>query len=429
SEYLNAVLQLESVACKDWLTNKVDRCVTGRVATQQTCGAIQLPLNNVSVMALDFLSNKGVATGIGHAPSASLVNAAAGSQLAIAEALTNIVWAPLSNGLKGISLSANWMWPAKNKGEDARLYQAVASVSSFSLALGINVPTGKDSLSMTQKYPNGDVVYSPGTVIISAVAEVEDITKTVSPALQNVAGSKILYVDFSKHARALGGSSFAQVINQLGNQVPGVTDPKYFAQSFEAIQQLIKKGLILAGHDISAGGMITALLEMCFPTSNVGLNVDVSSLGNDPINILFSENPGVLIQVSNDGKAEEELAKLGVTYTTLGTVTAERLLSVKTQTDSHQLDIDALRDTWFKTSFLMDQLQRPVAHAEQRKNNYAKQELAYQIQPRFDGQLSTYHIDPKRRKPTGVKAAIIREKGVNGDREMAYSLYLAGFDV
>lgn len=429
SEYLNAVLQLESVACKDWLTNKVDRCVTGRVATQQTCGVIQLPLNNVSVMALDFLSNKGVATGIGHAPSASLVNAAAGSQLAIAEALTNIVWTPLSRGLKGVSLSANWMWPAKNKGEDARLYQAVASVSSFSLALGINVPTGKDSLSMTQKYPNGDVVYSPGTVIISAVAEVEDIRKTVSPALQNIEGSKILYIDFSKTALVLGGSSFAQVINQLGNQVPGVSDPKYFAQSFEAIQQLIKQKLILAGHDISAGGMITALLEMCFPTPDVGLDINIKALGNDPINILFSENPGVLIQVSNDGKAEEELAKHGIAYAILGTLTTQRFLSLQTQIDSHQLDIDALRDTWFKTSFLMDQMQRPKAHAEQRKKNYANQELVYKIQPRFDGKFSSYNIDPKRRKPSGIKAAIIREKGVNGDREMAYSLYLAGFDV
>ncbi|MBX2911870.1 MAG: phosphoribosylformylglycinamidine synthase [Cyclobacteriaceae bacterium] len=428
-EYLHAVLQLESVACKDWLTNKVDRCVTGKVATQQTCGAIQLPLNNVSVMALDFLGNKGVATGIGHAPSASLVNAAAGSQLASAEALTNIVWAPLSYGLKGVSLSANWMWPAKNKGEDARLYQAVASVSNFSLALGINVPTGKDSLSMAQKYPNGEVVYSPGTVIISAVAEVEDIRKTVSPALQNIEGSKILYIDFSKTALVLGGSSFAQVINQLGNQVPGVSDPKYFAQSFEAIQQLIKQKLILAGHDISAGGMITALLEMCFPTPNVGLDINIKALGNDPINILFSENPGVLIQVSNDGKAEEELTKHGVAYAILGTPTTQRFLSLQTQIDSHQLDIDALRDTWFKTSFLMDQLQRPKAHAEQRKNNYAKQELVYKIQPRFDGKFSSYNIDPKRRKPSGIKAAIIREKGVNGDREMAYALYLAGFDV
>lgn len=427
--YLNDVLQLESVACKDWLINKVDRCVTGRVATQQTCGSIQLPLNNVSVMALDFLTNKGVATGIGHAPAASMVDAAAGSQLAIAEALTNIVWAPLTNGLKGVSLSANWMWPAKNNGEDARLYQAVSSVSEFSIALGINVPTGKDSLSMTQKYPDGDVVYSPGTVIISAVAEVEDIRKTISPNLVKVTGSKILLIDFSKSPLALGGSSFAQVINQLGTAVPSVADPQYFAKAFEAVQQLIKQNLVLAGHDISAGGLITALLEMCFPTPGVGLTVNSTLLGNDFIKVLFSENPGVVLQVENDGKAEALLAQQQISFVAIGAVTNERVVAIQTDTASHQLKIDELRETWYKTSFLMDQIQRPLKHAEQRKKNYPQQELTYQFQPRFNGTFSAYAIDPKRRKPTGIKAAIIREKGVNGDREMAYALYLAGFDV
>src|SRR5690606_25148038 len=148
----------EAVACKDWLTNKVDRSVTGRVATQPTCGPIQLPLNNVGVMALDYLNHKGIANAIGHAPAAALIDPAAGSALSIAEALTNIVWAPLTHGLKGVSLSANWMWPSKNPGEDARLYNAVEAVSNFAVALRINIPTGKDSLSMTQKYPDGDVV-------------------------------------------------------------------------------------------------------------------------------------------------------------------------------------------------------------------------------------------------------------------------------
>ncbi len=298
-EYLSNVLQLEGVACKDWLVNKVDRSVTGRVATQQSCGAIQLPLNNVSVMALDFLSNKGVATSIGHAPGAALIDAGAASKLAIAEALTNIVWAPLTHGLKGISLSANWMWPAKNPGENARLYQAVEAVSDFACQLGINIPTGKDSLSMTQKYPNGEVVYSPGTVIISAVGEVEDIRKTVSPDLKSIPGSKLIYIDFSGDSFSLGGSSFAQTTNQLGSNTPGVKDAAYFMKAFEAIQRLIKDDLLLAGHDISAGGMITAMLEMCFPTPGVGLRADLSQLGSDAVAVLFSENPGVLIQVSD----------------------------------------------------------------------------------------------------------------------------------
>ncbi len=427
TEYLELVLQLEAVACKDWLTNKVDRSVTGKVATQQTCGPIQLPLNNVSVMALDFLSNKGVATGIGHAPAAALVDPVAGSHLAIAEALTNLVWAPLTYGLKGVSLSANWMWPAKNEGENARLYHAVEAVSNFACKLGINIPTGKDSLSMTQKYPNNEVVISPGTVIISAIAEVEDIRKTVSPALENIPGSQLYYIDFSKDEFKLGGSSFGQVMNCLGQHAPTVKDESYFAQAFEVVQQLVKSNLILAGHDISSGGMITTLLEMCFPTPAIGLKVDVKALGNDLIKILFSENPGIVVQIQDEGKVNKLLAEHQVSFVRIAEVTTDRILHLS-HPDS-PLHIDALRATWFRTSYLLDKIQRPRGHAELRKENIFKQILAYEFQPRFDGKFSTYKIDPTRRTPSGIKAAIIREKGVNGDREMAYALYLAGFDV
>jgi len=276
--YLKDVLQLEAVACKDWLTNKVDRSVTGRVAKQQTTGEIQLPLNNVAVMALDFTGHKGIATSIGHAPVAALANPEAGSRLAIAEALTNLVWAPITDGLVGVSLSANWMWPAKNPGENDRLYRAVEAISEFAIDLGINVPTGKDSLSMTQKYPEGKTVYSPGTVIISTVGECADPKKAVSPDLKPIAGSKVYYIDFSKDSAKLGGSSLAQVLNTVGNETPDVKDSHYFSTAFMVIQKLIEKGEILAGHDISSGGMITSLLEMCFPSPQVGLKVKVDRL-------------------------------------------------------------------------------------------------------------------------------------------------------
>lgn len=427
-EYLIQVLQLEGVACKDWLTNKVDRSVTGKVATQQACGPLQLPLNNVSVMALDFLSNKGVANAIGQAPAAALVNPKAGSQLAIAEALTNLVWAPLTHGLKGVSLSANWMWPAKAPGENARLYEAVEAVSDFACALGINIPTGKDSLSMTQKYPNGDVVYSPGTVIISAVAEVQDIRQTISPVIQPLAGSKIIYIDFSKDELKLGGSSFAQVVNKLGTSAPSIVDAPYFSSCFEATQDLIKADLILAGHDISSGGLITTLLEMCFSVPSAGLKADLSGNGDDLIKILFSENPGVVIQVKDEAVIHR-LSKRGVTSKMLGEVTQTSRLELTFKGQSQSLDIPSLRNTWFKTSYLLDKIQRPKGHAEARKENFSKQELKFSFQTRFDGKFSTYGIDQKRRTATGIKAAIIREKGVNGDREMAYALYLAGFDV
>lgn len=423
-QYLEQVLQLEAVACKDWLTNKVDRCVTGRVATQQTCGPIQLPLNNVSVMALDFISHKGIATGIGHAPAAALVNPVAGSKMAIAESLLNILWTPLTYGLKGVSLSANWMWPTKTAGENARLYAAVEAVSDFACKLGINIPTGKDSLSMTQKYPNGETVNSPGTVIISAVAESADIRKTVSPDLEPVVGSTLLYIDFSKDTHKLGGSSFAQIVNLLGKEAPTINDEKHFIKAFGAIQELIQAELILAGHDISSGGLITTLLEMCFPVPGVGMNISTKELGDDIIKVLFNENPGIVIQIK-DESAKAVLQKNGIDFIEIGNITNERKLTI----DNRQLAIDKLRDTWFHTSYLLDRIQRPKGHAELRKENLFKQPLEYKFQPKFDGKLSTYKLDPKRRTSTGIKAAIIREKGVNSDREMAYALYMAGFDV
>ncbi|MFN7603770.1 MAG: AIR synthase-related protein, partial [Bacteroidota bacterium] len=363
--YIEQVLQLESVACKDWLTNKVDRSVSGKVATQQTCGEIQLPLNNVAVMAIDFLSNKGIATSIGHAPLAALVNPTYGSKLAIAEALTNLVWAPLTHGLKGVSLSANWMWPAKNEGENARLYEAVKAVSDFACELGINIPTGKDSLSMTQKYPNGEVVYSPGTVIISTVAEASDIRKTVSPDLKPVVGSTLFYIDFSKDDLKLGGSSLGQVLSSLGNDAPTIKDSNYFAKAFTTVQELVHQNLILAGHDISSGGLITALLEMCFPSQQTGIYVTLD-LGKDPIKTLFAENPGVVIQVSDVNAVIDGLSKNNIAFKELGKVTSDNVLRLQAsgqkpqamssanQPEAWSLKLEALREKWFHTSYLLD---------------------------------------------------------------------------
>jgi phosphoribosylformylglycinamidine synthase len=428
--YIEDVLQLEGVACKDWLTNKVDRSVTGRIALQQTAGEVQLPLNNMAIVALDYQGPRGVATAIGHAPSAALIDSAAGSILAIAESLTNILWAPIEGGLKGVSLSANWMWPCKNPGEDARLYRAVKAASDFAVALGINIPTGKDSLSMTQKYPDGNVVYSPGTVIISASAEVSDIRKSVTPVLKDVADSTLLYIDFSKSPYYLGGSSFAQVNNVLGNTTPTVSDAGYFIKAFSAVQELIENGKILAGHDISSGGMITAMLEMTFATQSIGVDIDLSGITEgDLVRILFSENPGILIQVKELREVSAYLESNKIVYYNIGKVNNNRKFSIVKANDNITLDIDTLRDTWFKTSYLLDSKQTAPKFALERYTNYKAQPLQYVFPGNFDGTFKSLLIDNKRRKLTGVKAAIIREKGVNGDREMAYAMYLAGMDV
>ena len=429
-DYLQAVLQLESVGCKDWLTNKVDRSVTGKVAKQQCAGEIQIPLNNLGATTIDYTGTKGIATAIGHAPVAALVDVEAGSVLSIAEALTNLIWAPLTHGIKGVSLSANWMWPCKNKGEDSRLYRAVEAASDFACDLGINIPTGKDSLSMTQKYPNGDQVYSPGTVIISSAAEVSDIRKIVEPVLKKDINTKLLYIDFSFDSFKLGGSSFGQVINRLGNEAPGVNDVDYFKTAFETVQDLIKKDLVLAGHDISAGGMITTLLEMCFGNNSTGLSVDVTNLEeSDLVKILFSENPGIIIQIKEVKKVLSYLDEKGIQYLEIGQPIEDRMIKIVHDDKKLNLDIDHYRDIWFRTSYLLDSRQCEGGHAKARFDNYKNQPLEYRFPKDFYGTYKQYDITENRRNINGIKAAIIREKGVNGDREMAYSMYLAGFDV
>ncbi|MFD2567451.1 phosphoribosylformylglycinamidine synthase [Pseudotenacibaculum haliotis] len=420
--YLSQVLQLEAVACKDWLTNKVDRCVGGKVAKQQCVGQLQIPLNNVGVMALDYKGKEGIATSIGHSPISGLIDPVAGSRNSITESLTNILWAPLKDGLQSVSLSANWMWPCKNEGEDARLYEAVKAISEFSIDLGINVPTGKDSLSMKQKYPNEDVI-SPGTVIISAAANCNDITKVVEPVFQKNAGS-IYYINISQDNFKLGGSSFAQVVNKIGNDVPSVKSADYVKSVFNTLQGLIKEEQIVAGHDVASGGLITTLLELCFANIETGADIDLSSLQeNDSIKLLFSENAGVIIQSKNDD-IEAALTANNIDFAKIGTVTDGDRLNIKNHSVNYSLSVSELRDTWYRTSFLLDQKQTAGDLPRERYDNYKNQPLRYEFPTHFTGKLPK--IDATKPRP---KAAIIREKGSNSEREMANAMYLAGFDV
>ncbi len=435
NEYVRNVLSLEAVACKDWLTNKVDRSVTGRVARQQCQGEIQLPLSDCGVVALDYTGRSGIATSIGHAPQVALADSAKGSVIAVAEALTNIAGAHLKDGLKSVSLSANWMWPCKNAGEDAALYKAVEACSDFACALGINIPTGKDSLSMTQKYGN-EKVYAPGTVIISAAGETADVRHTVSPVLQKRKNSELYYIDFSADTLRLGGSAFAQTLNTIGSDAPTVKDAGYFKRAFAAVQSLVKNRRLLAMHDVSAGGLVTTLLEMVFANADGGLDITtegfVQAGETDLVKILFAENPAMVIQVDDAKRpvVEKTLADAGVKFFILGRPSQERVLMLEHMGNERLMGIDHLRDAWFEPSYLLDRIQSGAECAAMRFENYKKQPLRYAIPASFNGTLASrgiaYRHDGGKQHP---RAAIIREKGVNGDREMAYSLYLAGFDV
>ena len=422
-EYLLNILSLEAVASKDWLTNKVDRCVTGKVAKQQCVGPLQIPLNNCGVMALDYQGKEGVATSIGHSPISALIDPVAGSRNSIAEALTNIIWAPLEEGLKSVSLSANWMWPCNNEGEDARLYKAVEGISEFAISLGINVPTGKDSLSMKQKYKDEEVI-SPGTVIISAAGHCNDVKKVVEPVLQKN-GDSIYYINISKDDFKLGGSSFAQTLASIGNEAPTIKDASYLSTVFNSIQKLISDNQILAGHDVASGGLITTLLEMCFADINLGAKLNLTDLGEeDLIKILFSENNGIVFQGKKDSIIEETLANNNIDFIKIGTVTETESLQIKHIDQNLELSIPEMRKVWFETSYFLDQKQSGEVKAKERFDNYTRQPLNFKFPDHFTGKLPVF--DKNYRRP---KAAIIREKGSNSEREMANAMYLAGFDV
>lgn len=428
--YIATVLQLEAVACKDWLTNKVDRSVTGKVARQQCQGELQLPLSDCGVVALDYTGTSGIATSIGHAPQAGLIDPAAGSVLSIAEALTNLAGANLAGGLEAVSLSANWMWPCHNQGEDAALYRAVQACSDFAIALGINIPTGKDSLSMTQTYGRKKVL-APGTVIISAAGQVSDVKKTVSPVLQ-LKKSNLYYIDFSGTPLELGGSALYQALGAIGKKAPGVKSAQHFATAFAAVQQLVASEMLLAAHDVSAGGLLTTLLEMTFANTKGGLDIDLDGFDeSDPVKILFAENPAIVIQVAANhcSKVEHLLASQGVKFLCLGQPAAERTITLTRNGKQHMLFIDYLRDVWYKSSYLLDCDQSGNKQAKARFENYKKQPLRWRLPQGWTGKAASLGIEGFKHGTTGIKAAIVRDKGVNGEREMAYSLYYAGFDV
>ncbi len=434
-EYIDAVLSLDAVACKDWLTNKVDRSVTGKIARQQCVGELQLPLSDFGLVTVDYRATYGIATSLGHAPQVALSNAEAASRLAIAEALTNIVCSGISN-VRDISLSANWMWPCKNPGEDAALYRAVEACSNFACELGCNIPTGKDSLSMTQKYADGTKVTAPGTVIISASGKVLRPYGIPTPVLDPTVNSTLYYIDFSSFPLALGGSALAQTLGKAGGMTPDVPDAEYFKKAFKCVGTLVSAGLAAAVHDVSAGGLITTILEMCFANSKGGLNFYTDGFAmygeNDLVKILFAENPAVVVQITDKHKkaAEDMLDVFGVKYFPIASPSKENVLTIS-HNDGRviMVSVPDARRRWYEPSFRFDLLQTAPDCAKSRFDNFDKAPLRFRFPKDFDGTFKSLGITPKRRKASGVRAAIIREKGVNGEREMAYSLYLAGFDV
>ncbi len=430
---LDRVLRLVSVGSKRFLTNKVDRSVTGLIARQQCAGPLQLPVSDVAVIAQSHFGLTGAACSIGEQPVKELIDPAAMARMSVGEALTNIVWA-LVSGLGDIRCSANWMWAPKLPGEGSRLYDAAVAMRDVMIEFGMAVDGGKDSLSMAAKVTNPDgtseTVKSPGALVISAYATCPDVTKTVTPDFKAPGKSKILFIDLGNGQNRLGGSALAQVYGQVGDTSPDLDDPQLLTRTFTAVQQLVSDQLILSGHDRSDGGLATTLLEMAF-SGNCGIEIDLGRQ-NDALAALFSEELGLAIEYLpiHEETIFSLLDKAAVPYSVIGKTTKEKQISISIRNQQSEIrtvldeDMRILRDTWEETSHQLDLLQRnPENIREERKNIYDRKGPSFVIP--FTPQQTPEDLFCRTSK---LKVAVIREEGSNGDREMVSAFYLAGFE-
>lgn len=425
---INRVFRLVSVGSKRFLTNKVDRSVTGLIVRQQCVGPLQLPLADVAVVAQSYFDKTGIAISIGEQPIKGLIDPPAMARLSVTEALTNIVWAKLT-ALQDIRCSANWMWAPKLHAEGYRLYECAVAMSDFMCKLGIAVDGGKDSLSMAAKCPSvsGDeIVKSPGALVISAYALCPDIDKVITPDIKMPSQSVIVYIDLTKGQKRLGGSALAHCYKQVGDISPDIEDVDLLINAFETVQGLIDNGLILAGHDISDGGLFTALCEMAF-AGNCGIEIDIYYKGS-LIPYLFAEEPGLLIECAFKDlkRLEEALDDKAIPFSIIArTFTDQEIIIRQNSSIVYRASMPELRALWEETSFRLELLQANQGCVRQERNNiYNPKGLNYKCS--FTPTATAEVILKSSPKP---KVAILREEGSNGDREMAATFYQAGFEV
>ncbi|CAK8722101.1 MAG: phosphoribosylformylglycinamidine synthase, single chain form [Candidatus Electronema aureum] len=419
-DHLRNVLRLVSVGSKRFLTNKVDRSVTGLIARQQCCGPLQLTVGDVAVVAQSHFGLTGIATAIGEQPIKMLINPAAGARMAVGEAWTNLVWAKIDDP-EQVKCSANWMWAPKLAGEGAAMNDAARAMRDAMIATGMAVDGGKDSLSMATKV-GAETVKSPRELVISAYAAMSDIRKAVTPDIKEP-GSALLLIDLAPGKARLGGSALAQTLGSLGDESPDMDDSVLLRQAFAAVQELIDRDLILAGHDRSDGGLITTVLEMAF-AGNCGVEIEVQG---EAVPTLFAEELGLVIECRQEQleQIRHRLAVAEVSCEVLGTTTAEKRIRIRCN-DTLVLneDMRVLRQEWEETSYQLERLQVNPACADQEKTNvFDRAAPAYHLP--FSPQSSPKALLTAERKP---KVAILRDEGSNSDREMSSAFYAAGFE-
>ena len=428
------VLHLPTVADKTFLITIGDRSVTGLVARDQMVGPWQVPVADVAVTASGFEHHCGEAMAMGERTPVALLHHAASGRMAIAEAITNIAAASI-NKLSDLKLSANWMAPAGHPGEDAGLYDTVKAVGmELCPALGICIPVGKDSMSMKtvwQQDGEDKSVTSPLSLIISAFAPVLDVRKTLTPQLRTDKGdTDLILIDLGKGKNRLGGSALAQVYKQIGHHPADLDDPHALKQFFDVIQQLNSDNLLLAYHDRSDGGLFATVVEMAF-AGHCGVSIDLSDLGDDPVAALFSEELGAVIQVAHcDTDAVLELihdAGLAHYSHVVGALNEDDRIIFRAgkQELVNQSRVD-LQRAWSETSWRMQSLRdNPVRAKEEYDALLDANDPGMQPQLSFDPEDNI--MAPYMGKAARPRMAILREQGVNGQREMAAAFDKAGF--
>ena len=424
---LRAVFKLPSVGSKGFLVHKVDRHVTGLVAQQQCCGVAQIPISNVSINAQSHFGLTGTASAIGEQPVKMLIDSRAGARMAVAEMLTNMASARIS-GIGDIRCRANWMWAAKQPHEGPQIYDAANAMADLMVAIGIAVDGGKDSLSMAATV-SGELVKAPGSLVILGYAPVPDITKKVTPDIKKPGQSELMLIDLGQGKNRLGGSALAQAFNQLGDESPDVDNPKLLKDAFLAVQKMIDEGVVLALHDRSDGGLVTAVAEMCM-ASRCGFNLSVPR-EQDALASLFAEELGFVLEVeaADKGRVLEICHALEVPIFVIGKTTNGTTCSIDTDKKNLWLGTTSLLRAWWEaTSAKLEALQSTPACAEEeyamhdgRRLPGVKSTLSYMLS--FTPKETAGNILEASDKP---RVAVLREEGTNGDREMQAALAAAG---
>jgi phosphoribosylformylglycinamidine synthase len=421
---IDRVLRLLSVGSKRFLVHKVDRSVTGLCAQQQCVGPLQLPLSNVGVTAHTHFGITGTAVACGEQPIKGLVNSAAMARMTVAEAMTNIVWAKMSQ-IEDIKASGNWMYAAKLPGEGAKMWDACVALKESLIALGVSIDGGKDSLSMAARCGD-EVTKAPGELTLTCYVTCPDITKTVTPDLKCPStGSILLYVDLSGGHTRLGGSALAQVYNQVGNDTPDIHDFSTLKNAMIVTQELIDKRTILAGHDRSDGGLVVTLLEMAFAGN---CSIDVTIPGSDEMAVLFNEEAGFVLEVLAEDAdfVLKAYAAAGVSAVRIGQVSAGDSIKISVGSGPACINdkMTTLRDTWEATSFQLEKRQRnPKCIAQEEACLKFRQPPQWKLT--FDPNPTD---DAVMKAETKHKVAVLRQEGSNGDREMISAFLAAGFE-